>query len=385
MGRSDPGFRLRVVQVGVGVTVGLGMAGLAYSLMTWDQPHRIWLVLISAAAMLDALGVWLLRQRIASAPTIDAIFFLWNVAHVLAAGLACSLDGGPTSPFVMVLYVSIVFAAVSLDRSYVFFIALVDTLTLLAIASIADAWSAGMIPLGASLLAVGATGAAVAGEQHARLVAVEEARSEMLRRLARVIEFRDLDTGTHVERMSEYCALIAASMGWSATEIEQLRIAAPMHDVGKVAVPDEVLLKKGPLTEDERSVMQQHTTVGNQMLAGSSSPEIELAAEIALTHHEHFDGNGYPQGLSGAGIPLAGRIVAVADVFDALTSDRVYRPAMTVGDALEILHNGRARQFDPKVLDAFDDALEDILAARTRNAGPATVITSAPALESVSA
>jgi putative two-component system response regulator len=262
-----------------------------------------------------------------------------------------------------------------------------DLAAVLAVAAATDSWPAGTVPLGAGLVSVGLVGAAVAGEQHSRLVAVQQARTEMLRRLARVIEFRDLDTGTHVERMSEYCALIASRLGWSAAEVDRLRVAAPMHDVGKVAVPDHVLLKPGPLTTEERRVMQRHTTVGYQMLADSSSAVIELAAEIALTHHEHFDGNGYPRGLSGSDIPLAGRIVAVADVFDALTSDRVYRPAMPVGDALEILHAGRARQFDPKVLDAFNDALDDILAARSRNKDPANVaqLSSAQALGSARA
>jgi HD-GYP domain-containing protein (c-di-GMP phosphodiesterase class II) len=152
-------------------------------------------------------------------------------------------------------------------------------------------------------------------------------------------------------------------------------------------VPDQILMRPGPLTAEERRVMERHTTVGYEMLAGSSSAEIELGALIALSHHEHFDGGGYPRGLSGSDIPLAGRIVAVADVFDALTSDRVYRPAMSVGDALQILHEGRARQFDPKVLDAFDDALDDILSARTRHREPAPVtgLRSAQSRESVRA
>jgi putative two-component system response regulator len=196
----------------------------------------------------------------------------------------------------------------------------------------------------------------------------------MLQRLARVIEFRHLETGTHVERIAEYCALIARRLDLGELEIVRLRAAAPMHDIGKVAVPDEILLKPGPLTEAQRRIMQRHTTVGYEMLAGSPSAEIELAASIALTHHEHFDGAGYPQGLSGSDIPLAGRIVAVADVFDALTSDRVYRPAMSVGDALEVLHRGRACQFDPQVLDAFDHALDDILSARGRHRPPAAVM-----------
>jgi hypothetical protein len=373
MGRADPAFRMRVVNVGIGVTLGLGVAYLAYSLVTWEQPHRQWLALIAVLAMVDGLVFYALRDRIVASGSIELIFLGWNVAHVVAASVACYLDGGPESPYVLVLYVSIVFGAVSLPRAFVYAIAAIDLAAVLAIATATDSWPAGTVPLVAGLVCVGLVGAAVAGEQHSRLVAVQQARTEMLRRLARVIEFRDLDTGTHVERMSEYCALIASRLGWSAAEIDRLRVAAPMHDVGKVAVPDQVLLKPGPLTPEERRVMERHTIVGYQMLADSSSAEIELAAEIALTHHEHFDGNGYPRGLCGSDIPLAGRIVAVADVFDALTSDRVYRPAMPVGDALEILHAGRGRHFDPKVLDAFNDALDDILAARGRNQDPANV------------
>ena len=387
MGRSDPAFRMRVVNVGIGVTLGLGVAYFVYCLVTWSQPNRDWLALIAILATVDGLAFYALRKRIVASSSIEWIFFGWNVAHVLAASVACYLDGGPASPYVLVLYVSIAFGAVSLPRTYVYAIAAIDLAAVLAIAVATDSWPAGIVPLAAGLVAVGLVGAAVAGEQHTRLMAVQQARTEMLRRLARVIEFRDLDTGTHVERMSEYCALIASRLGWSAVEIDCLRVAAPMHDVGKVAVPDQVLLKPGPLTLEERRVMQRHTTVGYEMLADSSSAEIELAAEIALTHHEHFDGNGYPRGLCGSDIPLAGRIVAVADVFDALTSDRVYRPAMSVGDALQILHAGRGRQFDPKVLDAFNDALDEILAARGRNQDPADVtsLSSAQALGSARA
>jgi HD-GYP domain-containing protein (c-di-GMP phosphodiesterase class II) len=315
----------------------------------------------------------LLRHEIARTPLAEVAFFGWNVTHVVAAGFACYLDGGPASPFVMVLFVSIAFAAVSLARLYVWTVAVVDLAVLLVLAETTDSWRASLIPLGAALVAVGLVGAAVASEQHARLIAVQEARTEMVQRLARVIEFRDIETGAHVERMADYCALIACRLGWNEEDVERLRAAAAMHDVGKVGVPDEILLKPGPLTPEERRVMERHTTVGHEMLAGSSSREIELGAVIALTHHEHFDGRGYPHGLSGSDIPPAGRIVAVADVFDALTSDRVYRPAMSVEDARKILHDGRARQFDPRVLDAFDAALDDILRARARHQEPAPV------------
>jgi hypothetical protein len=387
MGRSDPVFRMRVLNVGCGVTIGLGAAGLIYSLLTWSEPHRGGLALISIAAAADGIVIGLLRRAIAASPFVDVVFFCWNVAHVIASGVASYLDGGTQSPFITVLFVSIMFAAVSLGRTYVWGLTLVDVATLLAVALASNSWNASLIVFGASLVAVGVVGAAVAGEQHARLVAVQEARTEMLRRLARVIEFRDTDTGAHVERMAEYCGLIADRLGWTAEDVERLRAAAPMHDVGKVGVPDQILMKPGALTTEERRVMETHTTLGHEMLAGSSSAEIELGATIALSHHEHFDGNGYPAGLSGSDIPIAGRIVAVADVFDALTSDRVYRPAMSVGDALQILHDGRARQFDPKVLDAFDDALDDILSARTRHQEPAAVtnLRSAQSPESVHA
>lgn len=387
VGRSDPAFRVRVVLVGSGVTVGLGLAGCAYAALSRDEPHRAVLGLICIAALFDGLAIGLLRREIAASPYAELVFLAWNIAHVIAAGVACYYDGGPISPFVTILFVSIAFAAVSLTRRYVWVIALVDLATLLVVVQASGTWDPALILLCAALVAVGFVGAAVAGEQRSRLIAVQEARTEMLQRLARVIEFRDFETGAHVERMAEYCALIARSLGWSEEDVERLRVAAPMHDVGKVAVPDDILLKPGPLTLDERKVMERHTTVGHEMLSGSSSAEIELGAAIALTHHEHFDGRGYPHGLSGSDIPLAGRIVAVADVFDALTTDRVYRPAMSVGDALEILHEGRARQFDPKVLEAFDAALDEILSVKSRHQEPAPValIRSARSAESAHA
>jgi putative two-component system response regulator len=136
-----------------------------------------------------------------------------------------------------------------------------------------------------------------------------------------------------------------------------LRIASPLHDVGKVGIPDGILLKPGPLTESERRVMERHTEIGYRMLEGSGEELLELAAALALTHHERFDGNGYPRGCKGDEIPIEGRIAAVADVFDALTSERVYRPAHGFDDALEIMRSGRGTQFDPELLDLFLDGL----------------------------
>lgn len=370
---SDPGFGLRVIKVGVGVTLTLALASFVYVLLSWDEPNRAVLAAVSAGAAADAAVIWLLRERLVCSTRLEHVFLAWNMAHVVVGGLAMYADGGPTSPYFVILFVSIAFAAVSLTRASLTIVAAFDLLTLIGVAAAHGDWPFELVFIAAALLTVGFVCGAIAGEQHARLIEVQEARTEMLVRLARVIEFRDFDTGTHVERMSEYAALIADRLGIPRADVERLRAAAPMHDIGKLAVPDEILLKPGSLTAEERRAMQQHTIVGHDMLAESSSAEIELAAEIALTHHEHFDGSGYPRGLSGSDIPLAGRIVAVADVFDALTSDRVYRPAMGVADALAIIEKGRARQFDPKVLDAFEGALEDILSVRARVREPARI------------
>jgi putative two-component system response regulator len=193
----------------------------------------------------------------------------------------------------------------------------------------------------------------------------------MLRRLARVVEHRDSDTGGHIERMSEYGALIAGELGLPAEARHELRLAAAMHDIGKVAVPDAILLKPGPLTPDERLVMQRHAEVGHSMLYGPGSDLLSLAATIALTHHERWDGAGYPRGLAGEDIPLPGRIVAVADVFDALTSHRVYKAAMDVDEAVEIIAAGRGTQFDPAVVDAFRRALDRVRAVQSAGRPPA--------------
>ena len=176
---------------------------------------------------------------------------------------------------------------------------------------------------------------------------------EMLQRLGAAVEARDPETAPHIRRMSEYCCATARKLGFSAEQCELIRIAAPMHDVGKIAVPDRVLLKPGPLSGQERLVMERHAEVGYRILAGSPSRLLQLAATIAWTHHEHVDGTGYPRGLSDESIPAVGRIAAVADVYDALTRDRVYRPRFQRDDALEMLHEQRGRHFDPEVLDAF--------------------------------
>jgi putative two-component system response regulator len=166
--------------------------------------------------------------------------------------------------------------------------------------------------------------------------------------------------------MSRTCALIAAQLGFSRHECSDLLVASAMHDIGKIGIPDAVLLKPAALNAQEREIMERHAEIGHEILSGSSDPVMQLAATIALTHHERVDGRGYPRGLRNGLIPLCGRIAAVADVFDALTHDRGYRPAMSVEDALLIMHQDKGSQFDSRVLDAFHDVLPRVLRVRRR-------------------
>ena len=186
-------------------------------------------------------------------------------------------------------------------------------------------------------------------------------RRETVARLSMAAELRDTETGAHIERMSRYCALLAKTIGTDERRAELIRLASQMHDVGKIGIPDSILLKPGPLTPKERTVMQAHTEIGHRILAGSRSELLQLAATIALTHHERIDGSGYPRQLPGGDIPLEGRIAAIADVFDALTNDRVYRGAILIEEALGIMTKGRATQFDAELLDAFFDAMPQVL------------------------
>jgi putative two-component system response regulator len=185
---------------------------------------------------------------------------------------------------------------------------------------------------------------------------------ETMNRLARAVEYRSHETGDHVKRVGAYSALIAERIGLDREETERLRAASVMHDVGKVAIPDEILLKPGGLTAEERHHMQRHADIGHEVLEASEGELMDHAATIAWSHHERFDGQGYPRGLKGYGIPLEGRIVAVADVFDALTQDRVYRPALPLDQTLSIMGSGRAKHFDPDALDPFLASLDEVLA-----------------------
>ncbi|MEX0971781.1 MAG: HD domain-containing phosphohydrolase [Solirubrobacterales bacterium] len=200
--------------------------------------------------------------------------------------------------------------------------------------------------------------------QRSAIVELQASRQETVERLARAIEMHDPETGHHVNRMASTAALLGAKLGLEPGRVLLLRTAAPMHDVGKIATPDSVLHKPGALTVSERKRMESHTVVGHRILCDSASELLSMAAEIALTHHEWFDGSGYPRGLSGEQIPLEGRIVAVADVFDALLSDRPYRAAMPVEEAVELIAAERGTHFDPAAADALLDNLDDALALR---------------------
>jgi len=207
------------------------------------------------------------------------------------------------------------------------------------------------------------------GEELEKLVAartgeLRRSREESIRRLAQVIGLRDSETGEHIERIALYAALLAARAGMAPDEIELLRIAAPLHDIGKIAVPDSILRNPGALSEGERAAMEQHTVYGHRLLAGSGQQVLDLAAELALTHHERWDGRGYPAGVAGEAIPLCGRILAICDVFDALSSDRVYRAALPLDEVLHLMRAGRGTQFDPKLLDLFLAALPAVIRLR---------------------
>lgn len=186
---------------------------------------------------------------------------------------------------------------------------------------------------------------------------LEIAQAETVQRLSMAVEFRDEDTGAHIERIGRFSVLLAEQIGMDAEFCERLKHAAPLHDVGKVAIPDAILLKPGPLTPEERAIVETHAEEGHRLVRGSSSSILDMAATIALSHQEKWDGTGYPRGLKGEAIPIEGRIVAVADVFDALTSDRVYRKAFPVDEAVQMMREQRGRHFDPVLLDAFMEVL----------------------------
>lgn len=202
----------------------------------------------------------------------------------------------------------------------------------------------------------------------ATLYAREE---EIVLRLSRAVEHRDAETGGHILRVARYARLIAESLGCDPGYCHNIYRAVPMHDVGKVSVRDAILLKPGALTPEERSAMEEHTVAGYKVLEGSSSELIQLAAEIAYSHHERWDGKGYPRRLAGEGVPLSGRITAVADVFDALTTERPYRGAWPLAKARAFLVENSGTHFDPACVSAFLTRWDDVVSLHGADGWPA--------------
>jgi putative two-component system response regulator len=186
-------------------------------------------------------------------------------------------------------------------------------------------------------------------------------RLQVVQRLGRAAEFRDNETGNHILRMSHISALLAKSIGWSEADCELMLHASPMHDIGKIGIPDHILLEPGKFEPDEWEIMKTHAVIGAKILEGDDSDLMKCAREIAVTHHEKWNGTGYPYGLSGEAIPLSGRIAALADVFDALTSVRPYKKAWTVEDAISLIKDNSGTQFDPNLVQVFLDHLTEIL------------------------
>ncbi|WP_299569977.1 two-component system response regulator [uncultured Shewanella sp.] len=197
-------------------------------------------------------------------------------------------------------------------------------------------------------------------EVELRTKELRETRFEIIRRLGRAAEYKDNETGLHVIRMSHYARLLAIAAGHSSRFCELLYNAAPMHDIGKIGTPDAILRKPGKLDADEWKEMQAHAAIGAEIIGDHDDPLLQMAKRIALSHHEKWDGSGYPNGLSGEEIPIEGRIIAIADVFDALTSARPYKKAWTVEDTIGLIEKESGKHFDPELVEKFKSVLDDV-------------------------
>lgn len=200
---------------------------------------------------------------------------------------------------------------------------------------------------------------------------LHDTRLEIIRRLGRAAEYRDNETGLHIIRMSKFSECLGRTLGMPANECDMLLSASPMHDIGKIGIPDRILLKPGKLEPDEWEIMKTHAAIGAEILSGHPSPLMDMARAIALTHHEKWDGSGYPNNLKGEEIPLAGRISALCDVFDALMTERPYKNAWTVDAAVGYIRENSGRHFDPTLVEAFGGVLPELLAIKEKFSEPA--------------
>lgn len=205
---------------------------------------------------------------------------------------------------------------------------------------------------------------------HERTKELNQSRLEIIRRLGLAAEYKDNETGMHVIRMSYYCKVMAKAIGMTSQEAELLLNASPMHDIGKIGIPDSILGKPGKLDARERAVMEQHTEIGARIIGEHQNPLLDMARTVALTHHEKWDGTGYPRGLQGENIPIVGRIVAVADVFDALVSNRPYKKAWPFEKAVALIKEESGKHFDPEVVKHFLSNLDEIIELAQSNADP---------------
>jgi putative two-component system response regulator len=204
----------------------------------------------------------------------------------------------------------------------------------------------------------------------ARTEELRRTRLQVVQRLGRAAEYRDNETGNHILRMSHISALLAKAIGWNKVDCELMLHASPMHDIGKIGIPDHILLKPGKFEPEEWDIMKTHAIIGANILEGDDSDLMRCAGEIALTHHEKWDGSGYPYGLFGEAIPLTGRIAALADVFDALTSTRPYKKAWTIEAAVELIEENSGSHFDPELVTVFLQQLPEILLIRDQFSEP---------------
>jgi putative two-component system response regulator len=213
-----------------------------------------------------------------------------------------------------------------------------------------------------------------------QMQAIRGAHEETILRLLSASRYRDEETGAHIKRTGLYCELLTEVLGWPQEQVQNIRMAAPMHDVGKIGIPDAILQKPGKLTPEEFAVMKTHTVIGARMLEGSGSAILQMAHEIAIAHHERWDGSGYPHGLSGLAIPESARILAIVDVYDALTHRRVYHEAMPEDKALEIMEEARGKHFDPFLFGVFLSILPELrrIAAQNPDERAAGYIRTAP-------